>query len=258
MTEAYFFGLRIVFVFMAIAVEYYFLALDRYTEGEIGGIQFGLLSAVAAGSFLLHVQNIKNSSAGLLPVILIPSAHFIFDFAGKLWWNRMDNYRACREINLLKKSIEKNPGMAPLYMALGDVYSKQGNCEEALSCYKKGHKLEATPGSLQKIKIASREVELKKGERWVCRECRADNPKDTDRCRECGTSRSAMAYLKEDLESNKNEIKKWIIKGFSIPVALLLIIGLLKLWLPSTGYTILAAIIAMAIVVLVLKKFFSW
>lgn len=258
MFDAYFWGLWITVIFLGIAVEYYFLALDKYTEDEIGKTQFILLSSAAAVSFLIHIRNIKISHVSVLPLLLLPAIYSIMRIIEALHEKQVENCRMEKDIASCLEAIKKRPDISAPYIMLGDIYARQENYEKALQCYERGNTAESTPESLQKIKLASRGLRIKRGEIWVCKECRQDNPCSAEKCRECGASKNTVKYLKDDFRQNKADIKRWVIMGFSIPIVLILALGLLKMMLSSAGYAILAALISISLVMVILKKFFSW
>ncbi|HOV21784.1 MAG TPA: hypothetical protein PLW95_03785 [bacterium] len=141
------------------------------------------------------------------------------------------------EINNLLNIIENAKEPALLYKALvelGDLYIKKEKFEKGIDCYKRANEIAEKshiPGLLglsAKIKLAEKEIKIKKGEIWVCNECSYDNPGNTDTCKICGNKKDVGKSIKSDIVLHKQEIKKEAIP--IIFVGITIIIGLYLLF----------------------------
>jgi len=141
------------------------------------------------------------------------------------------------EINNLLNIIENAKEPALLYKALvelGDLYIKKETFEKGIDCYKRANEIAETshiPGLLglsAKIKLAEKEIKIKKGEILVCNECSYDNPGNTDTCKICGNKKGVGKSIKSDIVLHKQEIKKEAIP--IIFVGITIIIGLYLLF----------------------------
>ncbi len=258
MEKGFFLGLFLVFVYMAIAMEYYFLVFDKYTEEEMNRIQFFILSAVTVAAFILHSLNMRHMRTSFLPILLIPAAYAIVSMVSRFTEKGIESAQTRKDIRHYLDAIKRRPDIPVSYIMLGDIYFKNDENEKALYYYRKAYDIEATPESLQKIKLASKQVRIEKGEVWICRECRKDNPAGSDRCKECGTSRKVVLALKEDVGKNREDIRKWIVKGFALPFAAIFTLVMLKSVLSPFIFTILSFFLAVLFVYIVLKKLFTW
>ncbi|MCK9267018.1 tetratricopeptide repeat protein [bacterium] len=258
MGAGYFFGIWLVFVFVIISVEYYFLVLDKYLEDEMSKISFLVLSLISILAFLLHCHSIKSMYVNFYIIFFIPIACLIVSFLENSFNKVAEEAEIERNIEHLKETINRQPNISAPYVALGDVYFKIDKNDKALYYYKKAYQIEDTPEIRQKIKITTKELKISKGELWVCRYCGRDNPLNIDRCKECEESRNTGLSFKEDLLKNREDIKNWIIKGFLIPLVLLLVFILMRSILSSFQYTIFAIFAVLLLVYFILKKFFTW
>jgi len=256
--SGYFLGIWLVFGLLIIAIEYYFLAFNRYTEDEISKTAFILLSVAGIAAFTMHLRSTINFSINFLSIVLIPVVSSILYLIGRLKEKTTENALLKKDIRDYLEVIKRKPDISAPYIMLGDIYLKQNKNKKALVCYKKAYQIQPSLETQQKIKIASRQISIEKGRLWVCRECRKDNPSDTTRCSECGTSRNTFLAFKEDIIRNKQDIKKWVIKGFTIPLIGFLALVLLKSILSTLYYTILCVFVAVFLVYLILKRFFTW
>ena len=59
-------------------IEYYFLVLDRYTEGDIERSEFGIQSLIAVICLVTPAFQLKSFSVGLWLVIPLPFSYALF------------------------------------------------------------------------------------------------------------------------------------------------------------------------------------
>jgi len=254
----FFLGLKLVFVLISVAIEYYFLVFDKYTEGETNKTEFTILSGVTVLCIIIPAIQLTRFSVSLWPIFLVPLSYGISRVLENVQVDKEDEKLRNKDIRSLEKMIEKRPEIPETYSTLGDIYFKKGSYERALSYYKKAFSIKETTELQHKIKVATKEFRIQKGEIWICSQCGADNPGSTDKCRVCGNSNRPVTSIKEDLIKNKKYIKRWIINGFGIPLGALLLLLLLKSILPSTAFIFFAVCISLAVIYILLRAFFTW
>ncbi len=254
----FFLGLEFGFILIILAVEFYFLVLDRYTENESSRIEFFILTFISFLCILIPVIQLKRFSLGLWPVIPVPLFYAIFRIMENTQIKKQDEKLIGKDIRTLEKRILKNPEISETYLMLGDIYFKKNEYDKALRYYKKAFSLCETPELQQKIKITHKEYRIQRGEMWVCGECGADNPGNADRCRACGSSNRPVTSIKEDLIKNKEDIKRLVVRGFAVPTGAILLIILLKSFLPSTSFFFLSICISLAVIYILFRAFFTW
>ncbi len=251
-------GLKLGFILIVLAIEFYFLVFDKYTEGEIGRTEFLILSATAVLCIVIPVVQVTKFTLGLWPVIPVPLFYGIFRIMENVQIEKADSKSMGNDIRNLEKVIAKKPEIPETYVELGDVYFKQGNYAKALECYRKSCAISETAELQQKIKIAEKERKIQKGEIWVCGECGTDNPGLRDECRACGNSNKLALSIKKDIEKNKDEIKKMVVTGFAVPLGAIFLLVFLKTILPSGAFLFFSICISIAVIYFLLRKFFTW
>jgi tetratricopeptide (TPR) repeat protein len=254
----FFLGLKFGFILIVLAIEFYFLVLDKYTENESSKIEFFVLTLISFLCIIIPVVQLTRFSVGLWTVIPVPLFYAIFRIMENTQIKREDEKLTGKDIRTLEKRILKNPEIPETYLMLGDIYFKKNDYERALRYYKKAFSIRETSELQQKIKITYKEYRIQKGEIWVCGECGADNPGSVDRCRVCGNSNKPVTSIKEDLIKNKRDIKRWIINGLVIPFGALLLLVLLKNFLPSTAFIFLSICISLAVIYILLREILKW
>ncbi|HNS31940.1 MAG TPA: tetratricopeptide repeat protein [bacterium] len=250
--------LWLLFVFVAITIEYYFLAINKYSNDEIEKSHFFILSAAALLSLLIQTGNNDSFPISLFSLFLLPMSYITLRLFVNFHIKETDYARFQKDVGQWQKKIKINPDDSDCHIALGDLYMENDESEKALKCYRKAYELDANPYVYHKMKLASKEVLIQKGELWICRECGRDNAESSERCADCGASRKVLTSLKEDIRKNREDIKKWILKGFSTTFAIILAFGLLKLFAPSLCYTVTSISLFLFLAYLVLKKFLTW
>lgn len=121
------------------------------------------------------------------------------------------------EIKRILNVIDNAKEPALLYKAiveLGDLYVTRMEFEKAIGCYRRADEIVDTSqtkgllGMSARIKLAEKEIRIKKGEIWVCAACSYDNPGDIKICKMCGNMRNVGKSLKQDIVMQKREIKE--------------------------------------------------
>lgn len=256
--EGFFLGLKFGFVLIVLSIEFYFLVLDKYTEGDISKIEFTVLSITSGLCIILSVVQLTKFSLGLWPVIPVPVFYVVFRIFEHIEVEKADTTHKNNDIRSLEKVIAGKPEIPETYIALGDIYFKHNDYVKAIQYYRKSYSIKETAEVKQKIKIAEKEYRIQKGEIWVCSECGTDNPSSSIVCKSCGNSNKPVVSIKKDIVENKQEIKKWIIMGFGIPFGALLLLVLIKSFLPSTVFLFLSICLALGVIYILLKKFYTW
>jgi len=254
----FFLGLKFVFILIVLAMEFYFLVFDRYTEGEIDRTEFAVLCAVTAICIIIPAVQLKNFSVGFWLIFPVPLCYAIFRFLEYHHAESVHEKFIEKKIKNLEDKIARNPRSPNSYHMLGDIYFKKGDYGRALINYREAYGIRETTELQQKIKITAKEDRIQKGEVWVCRECGTDNSGESERCTNCGSARRPVASIKEDILKNKAEIKKWVILGFGIPLVIISVVVLMKSFLPSGFYDFLAIAAGLLVIYLMLRKFFTW
>lgn len=251
-------GLKFGFILIVLAIEFYFLVFDKYTEGETGRTEFAVLSVISILCIVIPVMQIARFSLGLWPVIPVPLFYGIFRVLENVQVEKTDEKSRSNDIRNLEKVIAKKPEIPETYTTLGDIYFKRSDYAKALEYYKKAYSIRETAELQHKIKIAEKERRIQKGEIWICTECGTDNPGVLDECKACGNSNKPVMSIKKDLIKNREDIKRWAVMGFAIPFGTIFILILLKSFLPSGVFIFLAICISLAVIYVLLKKFFTW
>ncbi|MBN1444643.1 MAG: hypothetical protein JW957_00855 [Candidatus Omnitrophica bacterium] len=254
----FFLGLKFAFILIVLAIEFYFLAFYKYTEGEISKPEFNVLSLAMIACIVFSAVQLKNFSVGLWLVIPVPLLSVIFRFLEVSLEEREDKKLTEKKIRILEDKIARNPKSPNSYTLLGDIYFKREDYGRALAHYRKAYGIRETSELEHKIKIAGKEDRIQRGEIWVCRECGADNPGKSEKCISCGNIKKPSASIREDLLKNRAEIKKWLVCGFGIPFVAIAVILVLKASLPSPLYNFFAVAAGLFVIYFLLKKFFTW
>ncbi|GEM_PF-796475 len=165
--------------------------------------------------------------------------------------------------------IDKAKDPALLYKALvelGDLYLKKTEFEKAIGCYRRADEIvelnqtKGLPGLSSRIKVAEKEIRIRKGELWVCTECSYDNPGNTDTCKMCGNKRTLGKSIRGDILIQKREIKEDVIGILFPTVTIIAGLNLLGFLAALTGFLYghmpLWAAVPLIIVIATLSIFF--
>jgi tetratricopeptide (TPR) repeat protein len=254
----FFLGLKLGFILIVLAIEFYFIALDKYTEGDISKTEFNVLSGITGLCIIISAVQLKKFSVGLWLIIPVPLFYFIFSFFEHSLEEKENERSTVKRVRILEDKIGRNSKSSNSYSMLGDIYFKKGDYGKALEYYRKAFSIRETSELGHKIKIAGKEDRIQRGEIWVCRECGADNPGKSEKCISCGSIKSPAASIKKDILASRAEIKKWVVCGFGIPFAVIAVILVLKAALPSIFYDFFAVAAGLFVIYFLLKKFFTW
>jgi len=254
----FFLGLGFGIMLIVIAIEFYFCVFDRYIEGDIERKEFIILLSITGLCLVLPAIQLKNFSLGFWPVIPVPFFYFLFRILENRDVEKTHKRTIDSRIRNLKIKLARYPDTPEIYIELGDIYFNKKDYRRALFYYKKAEGIKESPELTHKIKIAEREWQIQKGEIWICGQCGTTNSGNADECIKCGNSNKPLLSIKQDLIKNKEEIKRWVVKGFTIPFAGILLIILLKTLLPQTAFLFVAIFISLLVMYLLLRSFFTW
>lgn len=242
----FFLGLKIGFLFIAIAIEIYFFLVDKFIEKELNLIEGIVLSVLAFFAFLLAIVR-----ASFLSIFILPVGYLIVAGVEKLREEKIDKDSEDEKLRKIKYSILKNPDNPEFYVQLGDWYFKKEDYQQSLVYYKKAYSISETPWIKQKIKIAEKEDKIKKGIIWICPDCSFENSGEETQCKHCGYKKEIHKSIIEDIK--EKEIRRYILLIPSL-IGTVGIIFLLIRFLPLA----LSLILVIAIIVIGLMKFFKW
>jgi len=170
-------GLKLGFILIVLAAEFYFLVVVKYTEGEMDRAEFIILFVITVLCIVIPVANLKNFALGLWPVVPVPLFYGIFRVLEHIQIEKTDKELTEKDIRNLENRMVKNPEIPESYLMLGDIYLK-----------------------------------------------------------------------------NRDEIKKWAIKGF---FAVVLLVVLMKIFL-TPGPLFISVFFFLLAIYLILRKFFTW
>ncbi|MCD6407669.1 hypothetical protein J7L87_01290 [bacterium] len=242
----FYLGLKIGFLFIVIAIEVYFLLLDKFIEKELNLIEGIVLSLLGFLAFLLAILR-----ASFFSIFILPSGYLILTGVERLREEKIDRDTEDEKLRKIKYSILKNPDNPELYVELGDWYFKREDYQQSIEYYKKAYSISEAPWIKQKIKIAEKEDKIKKGVIWICPECSFENPGEINECKHCGHKKELHKTIIEDIRD------KEVIKYAILLPSLIIAIGIIFLLIKSLPLA-LSFIFVIGIIVIGLMKFFKW
>lgn len=254
--SGFFLGLQFGFVLIFIGVEFYFCVFDRYIEKEIEPLEFLILTLITIICILFSLP-LSSFSIGFWAVFPLPFAYFVFRIIEKFGIELDFISRTERKLKTLKENALRNPHIPEIFIEIGDVYFNLRRYDEAIPYYHRARTLKETSEVNHKIKIAERERQIQKGEIWICSQCGTTNPGNREECIKCGNTDKGILSVKMDFTKHKEEIKKWIIYGFGIPLAGIIVISVLKSVLPDTAFTFIAISISLLVMYLLWRTFWT-
>ncbi len=254
----YFLGLKLGFVLLVIAFEFFFLAFSKFVEGEIGKGEFAL--QVAAILFVLFAPHILTEGlrVPLWPVLVIPSIYAIFRFFQSRNEKELESSAYRKKIERLERLIRERPDLAEPLISMGDISAGNGDWGKALDFYNRAYGIKETPEIMHKIRSARREKQIQEDELWICTECGRDNGPDSSRCTECGTSRETIPSVRDDIVKNSIEIKRYILTGLFIIAASGLILFTFFIMASNRFFQVASFVFFSFLVYYALKKFFTY
>ncbi|MCM8760333.1 MAG: hypothetical protein NC832_01255 [Candidatus Omnitrophica bacterium] len=252
----FFLGLHFGITLIVVAIEFYFCVFTRYIDKEIEGLEFLILSLITLLCILFSLP-LSKFSIGLWGIFPLPIGYFTFRIMERCGIELEFRNRIERKLKTLKENARRNPHIPEIFTEIGDIYFNLKRYEEALPYYYRAYSLKESAEISHKIKIAERENKIQKGEIWICSECGTTNSGSSDKCIKCGNSNRAILSVKQDLIRNKDEIKKWVIKGFSIPFAGIFIVIFLKTFLHQTAFFFTAIFISLLVMYLLWRTFWT-
>lgn len=172
------------------------LFFHLWMSGEIVNIRFGFLVFTLLGALVFVVRHL-NSSISLLVAILPIIFWAIFWLKDKVVERQIDKNFYEREIEKWERTIEFDPKNVGAYIALGDIYEKEGRLDKAISYYDDALNLYKSPSVESKLKRARAEKEAEESRTIFCSECGATNPKGRKFCVKCNSSLSGFVGLEK-------------------------------------------------------------
>ncbi|MDD3726257.1 MAG: hypothetical protein PHI44_03585 [Candidatus Ratteibacteria bacterium] len=252
----FFLGLKFGAILIILAVEFYFCVFNRYIDKEIESSELFVLGLITALCILFSLP-FSHFSIGFWAVLPLPIAYLVFRILENRGIELEFRSRIEKKLKVLKENAKRNPHRSEILIEIGDIYFTQRKYDEALSYYYRARSIKETPEIAHKIKIAERESKIQKGEIWICGECGTTNPGNSDECIECGNSNNPILSIKQDIARHKEEIKRWIIYGFGIPIVCVLVIVILKSILPGTAFTFVAICISLLVIYILWRTFWT-
>ncbi|MCX7917432.1 MAG: hypothetical protein N2589_04825 [bacterium] len=217
--EGYFLGLKIGFIFIILAIEFYFLVFDRWMEKDITLQETIIFSLLFIVSIIITVFKMS------LVAIFIPFSGYLFiNILQKKKEDIITQEMEIKRVEELKKIISQQPNNYKAYMELGDLFFKKEEYATALDFYKTAYKIKDLPEVKQKIIWTEKEDKIKKGIIWICRNCGETNKGEESRCKNCGNEKDVIKSIKNDLKTTK----KYLILLFLSPFLVLLMILIIK------------------------------
>jgi len=253
----FFLGLQFGAILVIVAVEFYFCVFNRYIDKEIEVPELLILTVITVLCILFSLP-LSRFSIGFWSIFPLPLSYFIFRILESRGIELEFRSRIERKLKTLKANAKKNPHTSEIFTEIGDIYFNLKKYEEALPYYYRARSIKDSAEITHKIKIAEREKLIQKGEIWICGECGTTNSGSSVECIKCGNSNRPVLSIKQDLIRNKDEIKRWVIKGFTIPLAGILIISILKTFLPQTAFLFVAIFISLLIMYFLWRTFWTW
>ncbi len=241
-------GIKIGFIFVLLGIEAYFLILGKAMDRELSRPALAILATVFILSLIAGAR-----WAALLSVLPVPAAYVILRLIEQKTDERLDRRHEDKEERNLRLTILRYPDNSKAHLALGDIYYRRDDFENAVDCYRKAYTLTEQPWIAQKIKVADRENRIKKGEIWLCPECGVENPGAATECARCGYILAVLDAIRADLKKQKKEIKRELV----IFIAASLLIALLLLLIHQLALYF-AIVIFLAVMYLILRKFLTW
>ncbi len=196
--SGFFLGLKLGFILIILGIEFYFLVFAKIIDKEANVTENTIYIILFVISIVLVVLKMS-----LISIIIPPSGFVFIYFLQKKKEEIITKQMEEKRIKELKEIISQQPNNFKAYIELGDLYFKREDYEEALKLYRTGYKLKDFPWIKQKVEITEREVKIKKGIIWVCRNCQEDNPGESDICKNCGEEKEVLKSIKKDLKQTK-------------------------------------------------------
>lgn len=252
----FFLGLQFGAILIIIAVEFYFCIFNRYIDREIEGLELSVLTFITILSILLSLPLVRFS-IGFWSILPLPSAYLTFRFLESRGVELEFRRRIEKKLNILKENAKRNPYIPEIFIEIGDIYFNLRKYDEALPYYYRARSLKESAEISHKIKIAERENKIQKGEIWICGACGTTNSGSSEECIKCGNNTRPVISIKQDIVKHKEEIKRWIICGFGIPLVCILVIVLLKSLLPDTAFIFVAICISLGVMYLLWRLFWT-
>jgi len=246
--EGFFNGVMLGFSLVILAVECYFLILDKATERQLSAIQLAVLSFLAVVALTLIVTRIAVFS-----IFLVPAGYLVLMLWQTYQEKIQDAENVSRQIQHLLKKIAQNPEDATAYAELGNVYFRHADYEKALHLYQKAYQLDPVPWLAQKVKVAQREHQIQTGDLWYCPECGSRNTGQAQYCCTCHHPKATIMSVKNDLLQQKKQLKTGILLVSGVALSLLLLSRLIK------GFSFFSLIVFfLFLMYLILRGFFTW
>jgi len=215
----YFVGLKLGFILIVLGIEFYFFVFDRILEKDITPTEILIFSILFGLSIFLMVWKLTLIS------IFIPFLGFaIINFLNKKKEDLMTKEMEEKRLKELKKIIEQQPNNFKAYVELGDYYFKNENYSEAVKFYKIAYKLKDFPMFKHKLEVAERELKIKEGIIWICRNCGETNSKENERCRNCGEEKKVLKSIIKDLKKEKKSLLYYFMYLLALPIIVVITI----------------------------------
>ncbi|HOK81027.1 MAG TPA: hypothetical protein PKW86_09020 [bacterium] len=221
---AFFLGLWIAIIFIILGIEFYYYILARYIEKDLTIVEGIIFISCLCVSVMIFSKS-QEFFSGLISIILLPMADMVIKMIVESKEKVRHRLEEQKEMESWLYTIEKQPENVNAYVAIGDIYFKKRDYEQALVYYKKAQNLMDLPYIREKIGVTEKELAIKNGTVWVCPECSFDNPGEIKKCKVCGYSKIDRNLFAE-IKKNKKEFLKaglWVLIG---PFALILFFAL--------------------------------
>jgi len=249
-------GSLLVGVLIVLAIEVHFFIISRFLDKEYSRKQTLVMLVVLALVILLFIK-----LQFLLALLCLPVTALVIR-ATENRRNEADD-RAAKDAELQKAlhTVQHEPENAMAYIAAADVHARWKNWEEAVSFYRQAQERFYFPAIEEKLKLATRELRIQNGERWICPACGRENITGEHRCTECGSSRDSLVNIIAGIKAHKAEFRKgfhtWILISLGIPVVIGLVFWLVNV-LPEGPSYFVAICVSIGLMYLIARVFIKW
>ncbi|MCM8768452.1 MAG: tetratricopeptide repeat protein [Candidatus Omnitrophica bacterium] len=239
----FFSGMMLGFCLVILAVECYFIIIDKATEREFSWFQLTVLVILALVALVLIITRIAVFS-----ILLLPGGYLLLKFFEVRQENLKEAKTTLKKMQSLQKVVNQEPENATAYAALGDLYFRQKDYTRALACYQKAYHLDPVPWLAQKVKVAYRENEISQGNLWLCPECGSRNKGEANYCHCCGQPRQLVFTVKSELLRQLEQNKMSLFGFFLLVVTLAILCKFIR------GFALYSAFVFYLVVVYLIGR----
>jgi tetratricopeptide (TPR) repeat protein len=220
MGQVFFSVIKLTFILIILGIEFYFFALQKIIEKEI------TIGEILSFLLLLNISILLIVKKGLLLVslLVIPAGFGLIRCLEKIKENLTTKEIEEKRLKELEEIVQQQPNNYKAYEELGDYYFNKEVYSEAVKFYKIAYKLKDFPMFKHKLEVAERELKIKEGIIWICRNCGETNSKENERCRNCGEEKKVLKSIIKDLKKEKKSLLYYFMYLLALPIIVVITI----------------------------------